>query len=47
MTEPPLSDVLLDELEGVASEVATAAAQILQDYSEAPLEDVTHEVVPH
>ncbi len=46
MTEPPLSDALLDELEGVARHVATAAANILQEYSEAPLEEVTTKSSP-
>ena len=46
MTEPPLSDALLDELEGVARHVATAAAKILQEYSEAPLEEVTTKSSP-
>ena len=46
MTEPLLSAALLDELEGVAREVATGAAEVLQQYSDRFLEQVTTKSSP-
>jgi myo-inositol-1(or 4)-monophosphatase len=46
VTEPLVSDALLDELEGVASDVAAGAAQILKQYSDVPLEGVSTKSSP-
>ena len=46
MTEPLVSEALLYELEEVARDVASGAAEILQQYSQAPLEDVSTKSSP-
>jgi myo-inositol-1(or 4)-monophosphatase len=46
VTEPLPSASLLDELEEVAREVASGAAKVLQDYWEAPLEEVSTKSSP-
>jgi myo-inositol-1(or 4)-monophosphatase len=46
VTEPLVSEALLDELEEVASDVAAGAAQILKQYSDIPLEDVSTKSSP-
>ena len=46
MTEPLLSAALIDELEEVAQEVASGAADVLREYSDRPLEQVTTKSSP-
>jgi myo-inositol-1(or 4)-monophosphatase len=46
VTEPLLSAALIDELEEVAQEVASGAADVLREYSDRPLEQVTTKSSP-
>jgi myo-inositol-1(or 4)-monophosphatase len=46
VTEPLVSEALLDELEEIAREVASGAAHVLQQYSATPLEDVSTKSSP-